>query len=150
MLWDLSVHNTSLPFDHVCCVDESELEMCQENAIKSYHRCCSFSFFFLQRFNLKLSPNTTSFDTRSTPIPENSMSTIFMFSFSPTHGIFRVHFNCRNFCFSGFFFVSCFDICTRFPTGSMSSPMGATSRSRVVGLKSALLCHHPCFLTAHC
>ena len=26
MLWDLSVHNMSLPFDHTCCLGKSELE----------------------------------------------------------------------------------------------------------------------------
>ena len=29
VLWDLSVHNMSLPFDHTCCLDKSELETCQ-------------------------------------------------------------------------------------------------------------------------
>ena len=28
MPWDLSVHNMSLPFDHTCCLDKSELETC--------------------------------------------------------------------------------------------------------------------------
>ena len=28
MLWDLSVHNMSPPFDHTCCLDKSELETC--------------------------------------------------------------------------------------------------------------------------
>ena len=71
MLWDLSVHNTSLRLDqtwsrtgqdwkYVCVLP------CLENRIKSYHWGGSFSFFSLQRFNWKLSPNTTSFDTSST------------------------------------------------------------------------------------
>ena len=28
VLWDLSVHNMSLPFDHTCCLDKSELVTC--------------------------------------------------------------------------------------------------------------------------
>ena len=91
-----------------------------------------------------LSLNTTAFDTNSTPIPVNSMSTIFSFLLCFSHQILRVHFNCGNLRFRGFFFFffnSCFDICTIFPTGSMSSPMGTAPRFRVVvGLTSDALC----------
>ena len=34
MLWDLAVHNTSLPFDHTCCLDKSELETCLRFPVK--------------------------------------------------------------------------------------------------------------------
>ena len=121
MLWDLSVHNTSLPCDSVRGLDKSEMVMCLRSPVsrnRNQKLPCSFSFFFLQRFNLKMSPNTT-FDTSSTPTPVNSMFIIFMFLFFSARGILRVQFDCGNFFFFlfffFFFFVSCSNICTRFP-----------------------------------
>ena len=112
--------------------------------MESYDGSRSFSFLFLQQFNSMLSTNTSTFNTCSTPTPVNSTSIIFMFLFFSARWILRIHSDFGNFCFQGFliFFVSHVDICTRFSTGSMSSPMGATSRFRdFVGLTSALLCH---------
>ena len=130
--------STNRNWERVC------IFLCQETALKSYHWGCSFSFF-LPRFNLKLSPNTTSFDTSNTPIPVTSLSTIFEVSFFSTHGILRVHSDSGNFFFQGFLSSSSFPVSTSardFTIGSMSSPIGATSRLRVVvGLTSALLCH---------
>ena len=121
--------------------------LCQETAIRSYHWGC----FFLQRFILMLSPNTTTFDTNSTPSPANSMSQIFSFLFFSTHGNSRVHIATVG--ISASKDASSFPVSTSArdsSTGSMSSPMGATSRFRVfVGLTSALLCH-PRFPTADC
>ena len=37
MLWDLSVHNTSLPFDHTCCLCKSELETCLRCIVSKNH-----------------------------------------------------------------------------------------------------------------
>ena len=58
-----------------------------------------YVLFLLQRFNLKLFLNTTTFDTNCTPIPVNSTSTIFSFLFCSSYEIHRARFNCRN---SGF------------------------------------------------
>ena len=112
---DSCVHDTSLPFDK--CQLSRQISIGNVSAaIKSYHWGCSSSFFSLQRFNL--SPNTTTFDTSSTPTPVNSISIIFMFSFFSTPGIPQVCFNCRNFLLLRILLlhlllVSCFDICTR-------------------------------------
>ena len=122
-LWDLSVHNTSLPFDHTCCVSTNQnwKRVCvflhYKTIIESYNRTCSFSFLFLLRFNSMLSTNTSTFDTSSTPTPVNSMSCIFMFLFLSARGVLRIHSDSGNFCFQRFFIfiVSHFDICTRFP-----------------------------------
>ena len=117
MLWGLSVHSTSLPFDHVSCLDKSELEVRLHPPV-SRNRNQKLPLgvvLSLSSFSLRLSPNTTSFGTSSTPIPVNSVSTIFMFLFCSIHGILRVHFDCGNHFFQGvFFFLSCLDICTRF------------------------------------
>ena len=37
MMWDLSVHNTSLPFDHTCVLDKPELEMCLYFPVSEKH-----------------------------------------------------------------------------------------------------------------
>ena len=106
MWWDLSVQRLSRLTMSVVSTTQNWkcvcILLCQETAIKSYHWSCSFSIFFRQRLNLKMSPNTTTFDTSSTPTPVNSMSIIFMILFFSTHGILRVHSGSGNFCF--FFF----------------------------------------------
>ena len=54
----------------------------QKTVIERYGGESSFLFPFLPTVQLRcLSPNTTCCDTSSTPIPVNSMSTIFMFLF---------------------------------------------------------------------
>ena len=64
-----------------------------------------------------LSNNTATFDTSSTPTPVVSTSWIFMFLFLSASWILRIHSVSGHFCFQNFliFFVSHFDICTRFP-----------------------------------
>ena len=38
-MWDLSVHNMSLAFDHTCCLDKAELETCRHFPVsRSRHR----------------------------------------------------------------------------------------------------------------
>ena len=44
VLWDLSVHNMSLTFDHTCCLDKSELETCQKNRNRKLRSASSFLF----------------------------------------------------------------------------------------------------------
>ena len=90
--------------------------------------------------------NTTTFDTNSTPIPVNSMSTIFSFLFCSTRRILLDHFKMWEFLLLQILVLLLrilFRHLTRgFTTDSMSSPMGTASRFRVViGLTSALLCH---------
>ena len=56
MLWDPSVHNMSLPFDHTSCLGKSELETClrfpvSENRNRKLRSgVVSFSFLFFQLF----------------------------------------------------------------------------------------------------
>ena len=50
---------------------------------------CSFSSFFLQRFKLKMFLNTTTFDTNTTPIPVDNMSTFSRSCSAPLMGFFR-------------------------------------------------------------
>ena len=90
--------------------------LCQKTVIESYDRSRPFSFLFFQQFNSMLSTNTATFDTSSTPTPVDSMSGIFMFLFLSARWILRIHSDSGNFCFQKFliFFVSHFDICTRF------------------------------------
>ena len=47
VLLDLSVHNMSLPFDHTCCLDKSELETCLRFPVSRnrYRKLRSESFF---------------------------------------------------------------------------------------------------------
>ena len=89
----------------------------QNTIIESCNRSRHPSFFFLQQFTSMLSTNTSTFDTGGTPTPKDSMSSIFMFLFLSARGVLRIHSHSGNFCFYGFliFFVSHFDICTRFP-----------------------------------
>ena len=49
MLWDLCVHNMSLPFDHTCCLDKSELETCLRFPVRNRNRKLrsESSFLFL-------------------------------------------------------------------------------------------------------
>ena len=52
VLWNLSVHSMSLKFDHTCCFDKSELEMClrlpaSENRSRRLRSESSFLFPFL-------------------------------------------------------------------------------------------------------
>ena len=106
MLRDLSVHNTSLPFDHTCCLDKSELETClrfpvSTNRSRKQQSELFFLFPFLQQFKSMLPTDTSTFDT---------------FLFVSARGILRIRSDSGNFCFQGFFIfiVSHFDICTRF------------------------------------
>ena len=118
MQWDLSDHNMSLPFDHTCCLYKSELETCQKTVVENYDRSCSFSLLFFQQFNSMLSTNTSTFNTKQhTNSCGQHVLNIFMFLFLSARWILRIHSDSGNFCFQGFliFFVSLFDICTRFP-----------------------------------
>ena len=65
--------------------------LCQENVIKSYNWGCSFSFFFLQWFNLKMFFVQRSLTQTTHQTPVNSMSTIFEFLFFSTRRILREH-----------------------------------------------------------
>ena len=123
MLWDLSVHNMSVPFDHTCCLDKSESETCLHFPV-SEHRCRrlqSESFFlfpllFFQQFNSMLSTNTSTFNTSSTPTPTYNMCPESSCScFSQLVGFLGFNSDSGNFWFQGFliFFVSHFSICTR-------------------------------------
>ena len=124
MLWDLSVHNMSLPFDHTCCLDKSELGTCLHLPVSENRsrKLPSESFF--------LFPSTSSIRC----CPCFSLLVGF-FGFFLTLGIFASKGSSS----------SPFPISTSArdsPIGPMSSPIGATSRFRVfVGLTSSLLCH---------
>ena len=73
----LSVHKMSLPFDHTCCLDKSELEMClrflvSENGNRNLQSEFDPSHSSSNSLNSILSTNTSTFDTISTPTPINS------------------------------------------------------------------------------
>ena len=151
MLWDLSVRNTSLPFDHTCCLDKSELGTClsfpvsREAVIERYDRSRPFSFLFFQQvqfdavrqhLDLRHKRHTNSCKQHVLNLHVLvSLCSLEFFGFILTLDI----------CASKGSSSSSFPISTSArdsPTGSMSSPIGATSRFRVfVGLTSALLCH---------
>ena len=151
MLWDLSVHNMSLPFDHTCCLDKSDLETClhfpvSENRSRKLRSGSSFLFpvpprvqFDVVHRHLDLR-HKAAHQLLQTACPETSCCCCFslligFFGFVQILGISA---------FKGSS-SSSFPVSTSArdsPTGSMSSPSGATSRIRVfVGLTSALLCH---------
>ena len=87
---------------------------CQETVVESYNWGRNFSLLFFRQFNSMLSTGTTTFDTRSTlwtACPESSCSCFsllvrFLWIISnvgiPSTQVFFI------------FFVSHFDICTRF------------------------------------
>ena len=155
MLWDLSVHNMSLPFDHTCCLCKSELETClrfpaSENRGRKLRPESSFlillpTFQFdvvQQHLDLRHKQHTNSCRQ---DVLESSCS-----CFSPLVGFFGFILT-QGISASNGSSSSSFPISTparNSPTGSTSSPIGAATRFRVfVGLTSALLCH-PRFQTA--
>ena len=139
MLWDLSVHNMSLPFDHTCCLSESELEtylcfLASENCNRKPLLKSSFLFllpptvqfdFVPRRLDLRHKRHTNS--CRQHVL---NLQVVVSLGISASEGSSSSSFPTS---------TSARDS----PTGSMSSPIGATSRLKVfVGLTSALLCHH--------
>ena len=123
MLWDLSVHNMSLPFDRTCCLDKSELETCLHFLVsENRSRKLRSEWFFLSPLLRKV---------------QSCFSLLVgFFGFNVTLGI-----SASKGSSSSSFPVS--KSARDSPTGSMSSPIGPTSRPTVfVGLTSALLCHH--------
>ena len=81
------VHNMSLQFDHLCCLDISELGtclyfMCHETVIEGKQLESSFSFSSsIHQFNSMFSTHSTTFDARRTPTSVDSMSRYSMFLF---------------------------------------------------------------------
>ena len=158
MLWDLSVHNMSLPFDHTCCLDKSELETClrfpvSRNRNRKLRSESSFLFPLLpavqfdvvhQHLGLQHKQHTNSCRQHvlNLHVLVSLSLLVGFFGFIPTLGI-----SASNGSSSSSFSVS--TSARDSPTGSMSSPIGAASRFRVfVGHTGALLCHHR-FPTAH-
>ena len=78
-MWDLSVHNMSLPFDHTCSVCKSELETCQKNTVEGYDLYDSLretdeqTYFDLNPPGVSRDPQfegpSTSSDVPMTPVP---------------------------------------------------------------------------------
>ena len=145
-----SVHNMSLPFDHACCLDKSELEAClrflvsRETVVESYDRSRSLSISFFFQSSIRCCPPTPRPSTQAAhpsrqDVLESSCSCFSLlvgfFGFILTLGIF----DSRGSSSSSFPTSTC---ARDSPAGSMLSPIGATSRCRVfLGLQSALLCH---------
>ena len=147
MLWNLSVHKMSLPFDHTCCLGKSELETCLRfpSLENRNRRPRSESSFLLllptvlfdvanQHFDLRHKRHTDFCRQHESSCSCFSLLVGF-FGFILTLGISPSKSSSS----------SSFPISTSArdsPTGSMSSQIGAASRFRVfVGLASALLCH---------
>ena len=103
-----------------------------------------FSFLFFQWFNSMWSTHTSTFDTSSTRTPVDTSPESSCSCFSPLIGFFGFILTLGISASKGSS-SSSFPTSTSAqdsPTGSMSSPIGATSRLRVfVGLTSALLYH---------
>ena len=104
MLWDLSVDNMSLPFDHTCNLSKSELERClqypvSENRNRKLRSESSFLFLVVP---------IVQFDVVHQQKDRRHKQ---------PRWILRVHSDSGSFCFQKFliFFVSHFDICTRCP-----------------------------------
>ena len=112
MLWDLSVHNTSLPIDHTCCLGKSELEArlrfpVSENRNRKLRSESSFLFPLHSIVQFDVVHQHLGFRHKQ---HTNSCE-------QHVHHLrfFVVLFKCGNSHFSRFFFfVSRFDIHTRF------------------------------------
>ena len=141
MLWELSVHNMSLPFDHTCCLDKSELETClrfpvSENRSRKLQSESSFLFLLLllpivqfdvvhQHRDLRHKRHTNS--SRQHVLNLHvlvSLCSLDSSEFILTLGISAFKGSSSS---SNPISTSARDS----PTGSMSSPIGATSRFRV-------------------
>ena len=142
MQWEISVHNMSLPFDHTCCLDKSELETL--SAFSRVRKPQSKATIGVA-LSLSSSSNSSIRCCPPTPRPSTQAAHQLLQTACPES-------SCS--CFSllvGFFAASKGSSSSSFPistsardslTGTMSSRMGATARPRVfVGLASALLCH---------
>ena len=117
MLWDLSVHNMSIPFDRTCCLCKSELETClrfpvSENRNRKLRSESSFLFPLSFNGSIRCSPRPSTQTAHQlvwTACIESSCSCFSLlvgfFEFILTLGISA----------SKGSFVSQFDICTRFP-----------------------------------
>ena len=119
MLWDLSDHNTSLPFDNTCCLDKSELESCLHFPVsRNRSRKLRSETFFLsplrptvqfsvvhQHLDLQHKQHTNS--CRHHVLNLHVLVSLCSWGSSDSDS--------GTSCFQGFliFFVSHFDICTR-------------------------------------
>ena len=149
MLWDLFAHSMSLPFDHTCCLDKSELETCLRFPVRKPQSKATIgvvlSFSSSSNSLIQCCPPTPRPSTQAahqllqTACPESSCSCfpllVGFFGFILTLGISASKGSSSSSCPVS---TSARDS----PTGSMSSPTGTASRFKVfVGHMSALLCH---------
>ena len=150
MLWDLSVHHFSPPFGYTCCFDKSELETClcfpvSENPQSTTTTGVVLSLSYSSNNSVRCCPPTPRPSTQAThqllktTCPESSCSVFYLllgfFGFILTLGM-----SASKNSSSSSFPISTY--ARDSPTGSMSSPIGATSRFRdFVGLTNALLYH---------
>ena len=155
MLWDLSIHNMSLPFDHTCCLDKSTCGTCLRFPVRKPQSKTTIGVVL----SLSSSSNSSIRCCPPTPRPSTQAAHQLLKTACPESSC-----SCYSLLVGFFGFILTLEISaskgsssSSFPmstpardssTGSMSSPIGATSRFRVfVGLTSALLCH-PRFPTA--
>ena len=149
MLWDLSVNNMSLQFDHTHCLDTSEMEACLHLRVSNHHRRRQqWESFFLS----PLHP-TIQFDfVHQLHDLRQRQHTNFCKQHVRNHHVlvsldswdYGIQSDSENFCFQGFFiFIVPISTSSRSASiSSMSSPSRARSVVRgFVGLTSALLCH---------
>ena len=150
MLWDISVHDMSLPFDRTCCPDKAELGTCLRFLVsRSRNQKLQSELFFLlplpphvqsdvvhQLLDLRHKPHTNSCEQHVLDLHVvvslcswDSSDSLLLLEFMLPKALHPHHFS--------------------FPTSSRgasivsgSSPIGATSRPRIfVGLTSALPFH---------
>ena len=116
VLWDLSVHNTSPPFDHTCCLDKTELDTCLRFPMsRSRNRKLQSEVFLSSSSNVSIrcclpTPRAATQAAHHFLKSSSSCSDLLIrfFGFISTVGISA---------FQGFFIffiISHLDICTRF------------------------------------
>ena len=148
MLWDLAVHNMSLPFDLACCLCKSELETCLRFPVSDPQSKATIGVVLSllppivqidvvhQHFDLRHKHHTNSCRQHvlNLHVPV-SLCLLDYSGFILALGMSASKGSSSSSC-------SISTSARDSPTGSMSSPIGAPSRLRVfVGLASALLCH---------
>ena len=143
-MWNLSVHNTQLPFDSVRGLDKSELEICLRSPV-SRKRDQKLPLGLFVLFLLPPTVQLEDVPQHNTQIPvqqrvQNLLVLVLLCSWDSSGSSSTVGNSDSKDYSSSSFPVS--TSARHSPTDLMSSPTGTASRFRVVfGLTSALLCH---------
>ena len=148
MLLGFSVHNVSLPLDHTCWLDKSELQTCLRflvSKIRSQRQQSEsfFIFLLLSHSSIRCCPLSPRASTQHTNFSKKKKHNLHVFvsrlvGFSGY--ILALRTSASSGCSSSSFPISTSSRCASI--GSMSSPIVSRIVFRFfVGLASALLCH---------